>query len=125
MRGARVSSTIANLDAEQAKLQERRKKINIERQHIEQRLSAIEREKHRLTLVDAVGQQVRIRYRQPAGDRCAKLNDATGTLLKINRTLARVDFGEHGIWRWQIDELLLAGDAERQGFVFMLGRAAQ
>lgn len=58
---------------------------------------------------------MRIRFRYPPRHPDAKLNDAIGTLTKVNRTRASVDFGEHGVWLWPIDELQLAGDPLGQG----------
>ena len=67
---------------------------------------------HRLKVKSVVGQQVRLRYRRPAGDRCAVLNDQQGTLLDARVTRGTIDFGQHGKWTFPLDEIL-APDEEQ------------
>jgi hypothetical protein len=111
-----MKDTIESLTAEEAKLRNKLKRLREQRDAIEGRLRAIEDQKHRLAIAELVGKQVRIRTRYPVGDRCHKLNDVAGVLVELKRTRAVVDFGEHGRWRWPIDELLPADQAEWQGF---------
>lgn len=98
----------AQLTAELASLKKRRERQHREREKDEKRWNEIDAELHRLSLLEILGREqgVKVRYRFPAGDRCAKLNDARGTLVAVRRTRASVDFGEHGKWNWLLSDLL-------------------
>lgn len=70
-------------------------------------------EKLELAKLTGIEGGVKVRIRYEPGNPNAKLNHARGTLLKVNRTCAAVDFGELGRWNWPINELIAADG--RQG----------
>ena len=65
-----------------------------------------------MQFVDVPG-GVKLNSRYGPKEQYFKISRARGTLLKVNRTRARVDFGELGIWTWPISELIAADS--RQG----------
>lgn len=75
---------------------------------------------HKLTISELVGVKDAVCVRYLGWEK--GLDDAVGTLLKVNRTWAVVDFGSHGRSRFEIKELLPATKrAERFGWNPLLG----
>ena len=118
---------IAKLKAELEKIHERRKQRSQKERADSERGFAIDRELHRLRLNALVGLEagVMLRFRHPATDRCANLNDARGTLLDVRRTRATVDFGAHGRWNMKADSLIPSSESTLQGMLVVLGGASQ
>lgn len=107
--------TIEKLRAEQEKLKkaiDRRRKQNAADDH---KYYEIERQIERLKLVPLIGVEAGVQYafRRASHEKDAWLNDALGTLLKINRKYAVVDYGDRGTWNIVFCRLQPAG--ERQG----------
>jgi hypothetical protein len=102
------------LAAEKARVEERLGRLAQQAKECRDRLDAIRREQHRLTIESAVGQPgaVKIRVRYPPGHRRAYLNDRTGTVLKVSRKNAEVDFGDDRPWIWTIWDLVLASEPQ-------------
>ncbi len=96
------------LIAERKRLYKRMEKLRETLKADQQRVMAIERALERLRLGDLVGVTgaVKPATRYEADHRYAKFNQARGTLIKVNRTRALVDFGDLGRWAWPIDELV-------------------
>ncbi len=107
--------TSEKLLAEQKKIEARMRRRNEQAQADQKRLYEIKRllEKAELAKLTGIERGVKIGIRFEPGNPAAKLNHAVGTLVKVNRTCALVDFGELGKWNWPINELV-AADA-RQG----------
>jgi hypothetical protein len=83
----------------------------------------IDRELWALELAPLIGvpDGVTIRYR--GWDR--RIPDGTtGTLTKIARKRASVDFGEHGNWTLPITDLIAAAKTDERGLTLHLGRAS-
>jgi len=113
-----IEKKIQALEAEQAKIQVRQKKLAEQRQANHERLIQIEDEIHVLRIKELLNVPggVVIRYRFSASDRCAKFNESKGTLIQVARTLGTVDFGDGEKWKWPLSRLLPATKADRQGY---------
>jgi len=75
----------------------------------------------RLQITEAIGVSngVRLRNRNWANNR--KLDSALGTVLRVNRTRAVVDFGsEFGEWTIPVDQLLSVASGREQGVYICL-----
>jgi hypothetical protein len=113
-----------DLDALEAKLKADSAKLARMRKDLDARWEAFRRERHRRALVALVGvkEGVRVRFRIPAGEKSAVLNDRCGTLLKVRRTRGDVDFGEVNgdsrPWDFSLKNLIPA--SEPRGFTIMV-----
>jgi hypothetical protein len=73
-------------------------------------------ERDRLALLVGIAGGVKVRFRRAPGEANAWLNDTHGTLTKIGRTRAHVDFGPQGQWTFPMTDIVAAAD--RQGVTF-------
>ena len=109
------------LEAERAKLDARsaKRQAEAERDHVlREKLNAAI---HRLDLAELVGVPGAVVLRVRGSDPRIP-DDARGTITKVNRTRASVDFGEHGHdWSIPLQSLLPAG--KMQGWTIHIGGA--
>ena len=103
------------LIAERERIVARQRRRKQQAEADRQRFYEIERKLEKLQLSKLVGIDagVKINVRYEAGHPEATFNQARGTLVKVNRTRALVDFGELGRWTWPIHRLVAADG--RQG----------
>lgn len=111
------------LTKEETRLRAKWDRLQKEADRDQRRVDAIKAELCRLEFVELIGKPgaVRVRYRFRLGDRCAVLNDRTGTVLAVRRTRATVDFGDAGRWNWLLGDLLPTEGNKPQGEVLNLG----
>jgi hypothetical protein len=106
------------LIAEQKKLKAKMRRLNTQFHDASDRLAEIDRQLHRLEKREqlepliGVPQGVKCSYRRAPHERNAWLNSASGTLTKIGRTRAHVDFDSHGSWTFPLGDIVPA--TERQ-----------
>lgn len=117
-----IEQQIASLESERQRITERRKRRRAAAERDEKRWVSIHDQLQRLAVLKLVGvpNAVKLKHAYPSGDKAARLNDKLGTIEKVNRTRAIVEFpGEPRPWSWPI-ECLIPADAP-QGFVFATG----
>ena len=114
--------TIEKLLAEQKSLEGRKKRLAEQYHATTKRLEVIQstirrmEERARLEPLIGVPGGVRNGFRRASHEKDAWMNDALGTLLKLNRSYAEVDYGERGEWRIPFFRLIPA--IEEQGGTF-------
>jgi hypothetical protein len=120
---AAIAKEREQLISQRKKLGKKQAKLSAEIDRLWRREDALVEKERAVRLSTLVGGQVRLRYRQPAGERCAHLNDKVGTLVAVRRTRCTVDFGDGercGRWNWPLSEIMPA-DEELQGAIINLG----
>lgn len=122
---AKHADRLAKLQAEQSQIEARRKRRKAADEADRKRLHELERLIHREKIVALVGVQsgVKVAYRQCHSHPEAFLNDARGTVTKVNRTIALVQWdtpcprdGYQGIYQWHLEALMPA--EQLQGCTF-------
>lgn len=121
------------LTNEETRLRRKWDRLNEQAAKDQRRVDAICAELRRLDFLELVGKPgaVKVRFRFQSGDRCAVLNDKTGTVLAVRRTLALVDFGAAGAsgpsmsGKWDFPLSDLAPTDKPQGEVLNLGDGTQ
>lgn len=113
-----MADTIPKLETELAAIKARIQKRYKQNCDDQERSSEIQEKLRRLRLAELIGIEngVMTRHRVCSGQ-CMKLNDARGTLIKVNRTRCVVHFGKHGEWRIPFGNLLPATEASKQGYI--------
>lgn len=114
-----INGELAKAEAERLKVRKQIARLNEQLRELRARDRKIGDQLQRLTVKSMVGKPVRMKYRLPAGDRWACLNDVVGVLLKVGRTRGEVDFAVHGKLSVPIDEI--ASPEQEQGIVLSLG----
>jgi hypothetical protein len=121
--GHAVATELRRLEAAEARLEADRKELA-------RREAALRRARQRLRLKVLVGVRdgVRSSCRYPAGTQGACLNDRLGTLVRMCRTRAVVDFGDVGgdtrHWRMPLTAIIPAGQEQGQ-FIPLAGLLGQ
>ena len=123
MNANQIQKRREELATEQAELKARRERRRQEADKDTRRQVAIHDELTRLDCYELLNVPGAVipRTREPAGSKFAKLNDAVGTLKKIHRTWATVDFGQLGVYEFRLDALLPASRKGEQGFIVTFG----
>ena len=98
------------LIAERKQIEARQERRNAAEKADRKRLEAIAMALMKLQLSKLIGvaDGVKVNTRYHADHPNAKFNHAAGTLVKVNRTRALVDFGELGRWTWPVYRLTAA-----------------
>lgn len=111
---------LEELAAEREKLNGQLARLSKRADSIRGRLFEIAKQerRERMKAQAGVSEGVRVAARGYSG-KYAFLNDALGTLVKVNRTRAVVDYGEHGELSIPIVDLIAADDP--QGFIVGVG----
>lgn len=114
--------SIDTLLAERRPIEARQRRRKKQAEADRARLFEISQQLEKLKLNELVGVQggVKLGTRYEADHPNAKFNSARGTLVKVNRTLALVDFGELGRWKWPIEDLVAAESRQAVTLAAML-----